>query len=1165
VQIPRMLLEQNQLVTLAVDVMFVNGVPFLVSVARRINFITAEYIPSRTKRQLAAGITRVMDLYTRGGFQVGCVLVDNEFEPLRSLVPVIVVNTTAAREHVPEVERKIRLIKERGRGILNTLPFNKMPRIILIELIYHVVLWLNALPVKSGVSQTLSPREIVVRHKLTFKDHCKGTFGSFCYAHDEPFPTNSMISRTSPAIILGPTGNLQGTYKMLNLDTGAKVKRRKWIPHPMPDSVIKQVERMGQSDGLPGTFDFADRSGVLFEWNEEVDEHSEGIIEEEDVILYPSLAAEQPGIILGRDQPLPSIEVDLIPQGQAEDQAARNANIDPYDVAGVEAPPLMHDAHVIGGDDDDDDIIAVADATPHINPVPLVVDATDDEEGDDVATANDNVDDDNDDNDSDDDDDDDDDQHGAPQPNIETDDAEPDGDQGVRRSRRKGRGVTKRYADYGLLMATRREARGGPKRARIREGCVFFSADDLSDAKPIPEADREEFALGVALVHYSMNAGIKKFKEKGEAGVTKELTQMHDMDVFRPIDGSSLSHGEKRNALSSLMFLKEKRDNTVKARMCADGRKQRDDTWSKQDTTSPTVATESVFITAVIDAHEGRDVGCFDIPGAFLHADVDEDITMVLKGRLAELMVQVAPNLYRKYITVDRKGTAMLYVKMQKALYGLLRSALLFYRKLVADIQGEGFVLNPYDPCVANKDVDGKQMTVCWHVDDLKVSHCDPEQVTIFGDWLSKKYGVAVAVHRGKVHDYLGMIFDFSAKGKVMVTMIEYIKNMIKEFPEEITATKTSPAADHLFTVRDRALAKPLPEEQAMAFHHTTAQLLFLSARARRDIQPATAFLTTRVREPDEDDWGKIKRVLGYLKGTVHMPLILSADSLTMSRWWVDAAFGVHDDCRGHTGAGMSLGQGMVLSYSWKQKINTKSSTEAELVGVDDSLGYILWARYFMQEQGYDMDASLLYQDNMSAILLETNGKASSTKRTKHIKVKYFFIKDKVDQGEITVEHCPTDQMWTDINTKPKQGLYFRTFRSRMMGIPVEYKDEDFATGCYLRPTEWTPKPVSMLPIPKDRTASQECVGDSEKQPKRTAARRDKKARFAVNVEVRTSPGSEGTLEPMKTICPGEAAPIKWIGGRAWSPGIYRALRLSGKSLDVAWKKAFIRPLTFNN
>jgi hypothetical protein len=116
------------------------------------------------------------------------------------------------------------------------------------------------------------------------------------------------------------------------------------------------------------------------------------------------------------------------------------------------------------------------------------------------------------------------------------------------------------------------------------------------------------------------------------------------------------------------------------------------------------------------------------------------------------------------------------------------------------------------------------------------------------------------------------------------------------------------------------------------------------------------------VRSPDEDDWGKVKRVLGYLKGTLHMPLILLADSLMLSRWWVDAAYAVHDNCWGHTGAGMSFGQGMTLSYSWKQKINTKSLTEAELVGVDNSLGYILWACYFMIEQGYDMDPSLLHQ-----------------------------------------------------------------------------------------------------------------------------------------------------------------------------------------------------------
>ena len=255
VQIPRVILERHQLVTLAADVMFVNGVPFLVSVARGLNLVTTEFTPSRTAKQLAAGITRMMDLYARGGFQVGTVLMDNKFEKLWNLVPILVVNTTAAKEHVPEVERKIRLIKERGRGILNTLPFKKMPRLMLIELVYHVVLWLNAFPAKSGVSETLSPREIVYRHKLDFAKHCKSPFGTYCEVHDEPTPTNTMVTRSTPAIVLGPTGNLQGTYKFFSLATGKKVKRRAFTPYPMPDSVIKKVEAYAKSTALPGIFD----------------------------------------------------------------------------------------------------------------------------------------------------------------------------------------------------------------------------------------------------------------------------------------------------------------------------------------------------------------------------------------------------------------------------------------------------------------------------------------------------------------------------------------------------------------------------------------------------------------------------------------------------------------------------------------------------------------------------------------------------------------------------------------------------------------------------------------------------------------------------------------------------------------------------------------------
>ena len=125
-------------------------------------------------------------------------------------------------------------------------------------------------------------------------------------------------------------------------------------------------------------------------------------------------------------------------------------------------------------------------------------------------------------------------------------------------------------------------------------------------------------------------------------------------------------------------------------------------------------------------------------------------------------------------------------------------------------------------------------------------------------------------------------------------------------------------------------------------YHKFVAKSLFLCKRGRPDIQTAVAFLTTRVQEPDVDDWKKLVRMLSYLKYTAELILTLEADDFNIASWFIDASYAVHPDMKGHTGAGMTLGKGAVYSRSTKQKINTKSSTESELVGVDDILPQIL-------------------------------------------------------------------------------------------------------------------------------------------------------------------------------------------------------------------------------
>ena len=179
------------------------------------------------------------------------------------------------------------------------------------------------------------------------------------------------------------------------------------------------------------------------------------------------------------------------------------------------------------------------------------------------------------------------------------------------------------------------------------------------------------------------------------------------------------------------MFLKKKRDRKIKGRGCVDGRPQHLDP-NKPKTSASTVASESVLLTSVIDVMENRDVATVDIPGAFLHADMEgDDVHMKLEGMLVEMLARIDPKLYCKYIR-DENGKTVMYVQLKKALYGTIQVALLFWKNLTASLQEWGFTINPYDWCVANKMVNGEQLTVIWYVDDLKISHADPEAVTQF-------------------------------------------------------------------------------------------------------------------------------------------------------------------------------------------------------------------------------------------------------------------------------------------------------------------------------------------------------------------------------------------------------------------------------------------------
>ncbi|MEL6660938.1 MAG: hypothetical protein AAFR36_31085, partial [Bacteroidota bacterium] len=379
---------------------------------------------------------------------------------------------------------------------------------------------------------------------------------------------------------------------------------------------------------------------------------------------------------------------------------------------------------------------------------------------------------------------------------------------------------------------------------------------------------------------YMLQKGLKVFGQRGYDAAEAEIHQLHDRVCFKPVSVAKMTAEEKRKAMEALMFLTEKRpdlegNTKVKGRMVYNGKPTRE--WlSREDSASPTVSTESLFLTAVIEAVEERDVMTADIPNAFIQAPMPEvregepRVMMKITGVLVDMLVSIDADLYGPFIVFDR-GRKVLYVQVLLAIYGQLVASLRWFLTFSKDLEGIGFEFNPYDPCVANRMVNGSQQTILFHVDDLKSSHVDPAVNDEFAEWLQGKYGKhkKLEPQRGKQHEYLGMILDYTEKGKVKIDMRRYVADMIEDFPVKLRESDKSayPASEDLFGQHqedDTMLSKTMAE----GYHSTVAKGLFLSKRSRPDIQPSIAYLSTRVKAPTQTDWKKLVKMMKFLNAT---------------------------------------------------------------------------------------------------------------------------------------------------------------------------------------------------------------------------------------------------------------------------------------------------------
>ena len=834
-------------VTLCVDLMYVNRVPLLVTLSRNIKFGTVEAVKDRKEATLLKGIATVTALYRKAGFKVTTALMDGEFVPLHGgLAEIgITLNETSRDKHVGDIERYIRTIKERMRAIYNTLPFHKVPGRLVIEMAKTAVFWLNAFPPFGGASRDLSPRTILTGQKVDYKRHCRFQFGEYAQTHEEH--DNSMNPRTVGALALRPVGNGQGSFHFLSVTTGRVLNRLRATALPMPDEVIDKIHRMArQQKNNPGLI-FADRNLQQDEWDDDDDDDEDDETyrsdddddDDDDDDPYDD---DDPDI----DDNVPNYhndneieedddnsdhndegegDVDNEDVGNDEAEADGNPTADvPDDNVMEGGEPLIDDAPPL------DDIQQIPDDVPGGIPGVGV-----DEEEDGMGMN-----------------------HNIP---GDADDETLLGIPGV-----DGSGVDKTVDEQATLPPDSNTNMVGGYGLRNKRGHNynhryagedFVVGEDVGITLTTKESDQV-----METPQMSLKAGLRTFGDDGLKAVEKEMRQLHDRSVMRPVHKGCLTVEQRREALAYLMFLKRKRCGKIKGRGCADGCKQRA-YITKEDSTAPTVSTEAVFLTAVIDAMEGWNVVVLNVPGAFMQADIDELVHVRFTGAMVTLLLEIDYDMYKEYVVVE-KGEWVIYMELLKALYGTLRAARLFWQKLSKQLIDEwGFSPNKYDDCVVNKMINGQQMTVVWHVDDLKVSHVDAAEVEKFVQRMETTFGkdTPLTVSRGQVHDYLGMTLDFRTKGEVQINMEHYIDMMLQDAAEEMKGIATTPAASHLFKVNEKD-PQYLGTEQKKVFVHLVMQGLYLSQRGRPDIRTAIAFLCSRLRNPDEDDYKKLIQMM---------------------------------------------------------------------------------------------------------------------------------------------------------------------------------------------------------------------------------------------------------------------------------------------------------------
>lgn len=528
---------------------------------------------------------------------------------------------------------------------------------------------------------------------------------------------------------------------------------------------------------------------------------------------------------------------------------------------------------------------------------------------------------------------------------------------------------------------------------------------------------------------------------EAEEAAEKELKQLVNLKTWvylRSATDATPSRHSKETPCS--MFLKPKYDarglfTLWKARLVDGGHMTDPQRYDPVEKTSPTVCLEAVMALLTIAITRKLEVESFDVPGAYLNANLKPDRRhkMRIGKKIAKILLRVDPES-RKYEQDD----GSILVEIRKSLYGLPEAAQLWYEYLSNALKDGGYTQCPWDPCLfrrikgnGNFSIIGIYVDDCIHVykgedvrNELYASLRDANLHDLKKEKLSEQSPIS----------FLGLNITKTGPQEIKVDQRGYLQSILEQYKDDIADFKgpaNSPCDDKIFRpVYNDEDSVPI---DTSAFASKLMKVRYL-VRTRPDIELTCSALCTRSKNPVVGDDKYLNRMLKYLKNSQELGIYINPNDLQIAAYY-DAGFAVHVDRKSHSGICVCLSQfGVPVHWrSIKQKLVATSSTEAELIAMYEGLDFVIWFREIMHWMGSKQGITTIYQDNTSTITMAYLGRGSSQSKTKHIDIKYFFIKSYIDNKTFDIQHLSRDNMIADFFASPRVGQNFRKVRDMIM------------------------------------------------------------------------------------------------------------------------------------